>query len=71
MRSREISMLHYIGSTFRDSLGLCFLTSKKEDNAVKLRQYLEIFYNRFVQAWSQETDSLKTWAVLIEIFMLS
>ena len=36
-------MLHYIGSTFRDSLGLCFLTSKKEDNAVKLRQYIEIF----------------------------
>ena len=22
--------------------------SKKEDNAVKLRQYLEIFYNKFV-----------------------
>ena len=30
-------------------LGLCFLTSEKEDNAVKLRQYFEIFYNRFVQ----------------------
>ena len=27
----------------------CFMTSKKEDNVVKLRQYLEIFYNRFVQ----------------------
>ena len=33
----------------RFALGLCFLMSKKEDNAVKLRQYREIFYNRFVQ----------------------
>ena len=30
-------------------LGIYFLTSKKEDSAVKLRQYLDIFYNRFVQ----------------------
>ena len=34
---------------FENRLGLCFLMSKKEGNAVKLRQYLEIFYDRFVQ----------------------
>ena len=28
---------------------LFFLTSKKEDNAVRPRQHLNIFYNRFVQ----------------------
>ena len=33
----------------RIRLALRFLTSKKADNALKLRQYLEIFYNRFVQ----------------------
>ena len=33
----------------RITLGLRFLKSKKEANALKLRQFLEIFYNRFVQ----------------------
>ena len=31
------------------TLCLCFLTSRKEDNTVKLQQYIEIFRNRFVQ----------------------
>ena len=31
--------------------------SKKEDNAVTLRQYIDIFYNRFVQERSSEAAS--------------
>ena len=50
LRSREISMLTLRWWHFsRFILDLCFLTSEKEDNAVKLLQYLEIFYNRFFQ----------------------
>ena len=50
LRSIEISVLILHWQHFsRFVLGLCFLTSKREDNAVKLRQYIEIFSNRFVQ----------------------
>ena len=41
LSSREISMLTLHWYLFlRFALGLCFLTSEKKDNAVKLRQYL-------------------------------
>ena len=40
--------LHWLDFS-RFVLGLSFLTSNEENNAVKLRQYLEIFYNRFAQ----------------------
>ena len=50
LRSRETAMFHYIASTFRDSIYVfVFWRREKKDNAVKLRPYLEIFYNRFVQ----------------------
>ena len=50
LRTREISMLALYWYHFsRFALGLCFMMSKKEDNTVKLRQYLEIFCNRIVQ----------------------
>ena len=34
---------------FEIALGLCFLMSKKKDNIVETRQYMEIFSSRFVQ----------------------
>ena len=51
LRSREISILTLNWELFtRFIVGLCFLTSKKEGNTVKLGQYVEIFSNKFAQA---------------------
>ena len=50
LRSREISRLILHWQHFwRSVLGLCFLASKKEDNTVKLIQYIEIFCGSFLQ----------------------
>ena len=44
-KNRDISMV----AIFQIRLRSFFLTSEKKDNAVRLRQYFEIFYKRFVQ----------------------